>query len=85
MDRFDFFPQLSQKQPGWLPIETQKLLSVHYLALPVRVPPFDKPLVRQAISYAVDKQAIDPRESSYRRCAFSVGHRTAGDSRVLSG
>ena len=34
-------------------------LDDNYISLPVQTPPFNNPLVRQAVNYAVNKQAID--------------------------
>lgn len=39
-------------------ISTTGILRVHYVALDMRHPPFDKKAVRQAANYAIDKQAV---------------------------
>ena len=39
-------------------ISTSPILRVHYIALDMRHPPFDKKAVRQAANYAIDKQAV---------------------------
>lgn len=39
-------------------ISTTPILRVHYVALDMRHPPFDKKAVRQAANHAIDKQAI---------------------------
>ena len=39
-------------------VSTAPILRTHYVALDMRVPPFDKKEVRQAANYAIDRQAI---------------------------
>jgi peptide/nickel transport system substrate-binding protein len=39
-------------------ISSSPILRVHYMGFDMRVPPFDKKLVRQAANYAIDKQAV---------------------------
>jgi peptide/nickel transport system substrate-binding protein len=42
-------------------ITTSPILRVHYIALDMRHPPFDKKAVRQAANYAIDRQAVIQR------------------------
>jgi peptide/nickel transport system substrate-binding protein len=52
----DLVPDLrSHPQTG---ISTTPILRVHYIALDMRNPPFDKKAVRQAANYAIDRQAV---------------------------
>jgi peptide/nickel transport system substrate-binding protein len=39
-------------------VSSAPILRVHYIELDMRVPPFDKKLVRQAANHAIDRQAI---------------------------
>ena len=52
----DLIPELAQ-QPN-LHISSVPGTRVHYVALDMRYPPFDKKLVREAANYAIDKQAL---------------------------
>jgi peptide/nickel transport system substrate-binding protein len=52
----DLIPELA-RQPN-LHISSVPGTRVHYVALDMRVPPFDNKLVRQAANYAIDKQAL---------------------------
>jgi len=52
----DLIPELAH-QPH-LQISSVPGGRVHYVALDMRYPPFDKKLVRQAANYAIDKQAL---------------------------
>jgi peptide/nickel transport system substrate-binding protein len=52
----DIIPELA-RQPN-LHVSSVPGTRVHYVALDMRVPPFDNKLVRQAANYAIDKQAL---------------------------
>ncbi len=52
----DIVPELA-RQPN-LHVSSVPGTRVHYVALDMRVPPFDNKLVRQAANYAIDKQAL---------------------------
>lgn len=52
----DLIPDLKSNPATY--ISSSPILRVHNVELDMRVPPFDKKLVRQAANYAIDKQAI---------------------------
>jgi peptide/nickel transport system substrate-binding protein len=52
----DIIPEL-ERQPN-LHVSSVPGTRVHYIALDMRVPPFDNKLVRQAANYAIDKEAL---------------------------
>ncbi|MFQ5790078.1 MAG: ABC transporter substrate-binding protein [Acidobacteriota bacterium] len=54
----DCLPGMAENYGDWVPVETEKLLAVNYLILPIKVPPYDDPRVRRALNYALDKRSF---------------------------
>ena len=52
----DLVPELKAHPQTY--VSSAPILRTHYAALDMRVPPFDKKLVRQAANYAIDREAI---------------------------
>jgi peptide/nickel transport system substrate-binding protein len=52
----DLIPDLKSHAQTY--VSTAPILRTHYVALDMRVPPFDKKEVRQAANYAIDRQAV---------------------------
>jgi peptide/nickel transport system substrate-binding protein len=52
----DLVPELKANPQTY--VTSAPILRVHYVELDMRVPPFDKKLVRQAANHAIDRQAI---------------------------
>jgi peptide/nickel transport system substrate-binding protein len=52
----DLVPELKAHPQTY--VSSAPILRVHYVELDMRVPPFDKKLVRQAANHAIDRQAI---------------------------
>jgi peptide/nickel transport system substrate-binding protein len=52
----DLVPELKVNPQTY--VTSAPILRVHYVELDMRVPPFDKKLVRQAANHAIDRQAI---------------------------
>ena len=52
----DILPELKAHPQTY--VSSAPILRVHQVELDMRVPPFDKKLVRQAANYAIDKQAV---------------------------
>lgn len=52
----DLVPELKAHPQTY--VSSAPILRTHYVALDMRVPPFDKKLVRQAANYAIDREAI---------------------------
>ena len=52
----DLIPELKSHPQTY--VSSAPILRVHYVEFDMRVPPFDKKLVRQAANHAVDKQTI---------------------------
>ncbi len=55
-EMFDFL--LAESYYEWLPVETEQLLALYYLILPIKVPPYDDARVRRAVSYALNKRSF---------------------------
>src|SRR5690606_38095399 len=49
--------QLAQRDPS-TEVRTDPAPAVDHLALNIAIPPFDNPLVREAINYAIDREAL---------------------------
>ncbi len=72
-ERFDCIPIYVDKYIDWTPVQTDKLLLLHYFIIPNEAPPYDNPRVRRALNYAMDKRSLLDSSPVTMRTTIATG------------